>query len=405
MSVEEQKIEATQADAGGGQEAVDTTVQEQETDATIDSESEDSGDDISWAMDDDGSQQETVDDAKDKPGTQEEAEPSPPEGEAGQDLKKKDGEEKAEKKPGEKAPDGTKPPEGYVPQAALHEERNKRKELAARVEQLEASLAEREVAPSVQPRQEPTQTPRKVSIPEDIREDVDVFVHDFPELAGVVQMDIREGADLREAISELGPKDPSVRAMAYNISSKIEMHKVRAAQQQRESEARQAKTNAFIDTCLDEMEAVAPGLFDENSPVGPDLLETAKTAGIDPTEVAVLTDPRAIITILDGNGKESRKYLGAGAVSVVKMLSTLKNLKAEGEGKFTQTDMDKAVADAVAEALKKTNDRPDEDRFRGLGSAPGASDVPEDLKNVEDMTDEQWDRLTRAQKDKYLGIA
>ena len=51
------------------------------------------------------------------------------------------------------------------------------------------------------------------------------------------------------------------------------------------------------------------------------------------------------------------------------------------------------------------DNKPGKKEYRGLGSAPGAAEVPDDLKNYEDMPDEQWDRLSRAQKDKLLGIA
>jgi hypothetical protein len=301
---------------------------------------------------------------KDAPGTEQKAESSPPEGTKGEKTEdgaaKPEGDAKA-KAEGEK--EGAKPPEGYVPLAALHEARTKIKAKESEAEALRAEV--NQLRQQAQARPQP-QAVRKVAIPEDMRADVATFEQSFPMLKGLVRADSPEGQRLRDSIRDLGPSDISTVALAETYATRVEQTRRDHEARQEESRALKAQADAFVSGCLSEMEEIVPGLFDENSGAALSLIEAAKGAGLDPELLAPLTDPYATIAVPDGKGGFTSNYLGKAAV-MLKSASEAAKPAAAGTA-FSKEDVEKAKAEAVADALKKL--KIPEARFTALGASP-----------------------------------
>ncbi len=154
------------------------------------------------------------------------------------------------------------------------------------------------------------------------------------------------------------------------------------------------------------MEKIAPGIFDDKTGTAASLVAAAESAGLDPEVIVPLTDPNAIIHVPDGKGGYGRFLLGKGAVSVVAMLARLKaasetGAKSPANGDapaFSKEDVEKAKAEAVADALKKL--KIPEARFQSLGGSPSAGgDTP---AKTGDLSEEQFARLLPKEQDAYL---
>ena len=407
-------LETTSTQAEGTQDATALGADfGTEAETHMETEGGEDPNDVSWideADDEDEAGLEAEGEGEEAEGGEEESEQSGTE-EAGSSPPKDGEEERAATGEGDDKGEGdekgeAKPPEGYVPHEALHQEREKRKQLAVEVNDLRATIAGLQAAGRKPGQDTRAGQPGKVAIPEDIREDVAAFSNAHPNLAEVVEQDTAEGRDLRNCIAEYGPDDPITASLAHSLSGKLEYQRAQQEVLERDARIAQARSDAFVDKCLDQMEEAVPGLFAEDSTAGEDLLASAGKAGFDPRVIAPLTDPRAVIAVPDGQGGQRKMLLGAGAVQVVKMLAKLTESQAgsaDGVTTFSKEDVDKMVAEAVSDALKKsTTDKPGK-QYRGLGSAPGAADVPEDVATLEDISEEEWGKLTPAQR-KKLGL-
>ena len=334
------------------------------------------------------------------PGTEQKAESSPPEGAKGEEAAKAEAEAKAAaEKEG-----GAKPAlEERVNNlnAALREERTKRQAAANELEATRSELAQ--LRQQTQARPQP-QAAREVAIPEDMRADVTAFEQAFPLLKGLVRADSPEGQRLRDSIRDLGPGDISTVALAETYQTRVEQARRDDYARQEESRALKARTDAFVTGCLSEMEEIVPGLFDENSGAAASLVAAAEGAGIDPALLAPLTDPYTIIAVPDGKGGYSRNFLGKGAVSVVSMLARLKTASeaakpAAAGTVFSKEDVEKAKAEAVADALKKL--KIPETRFTALGASPrSGGESPGEGTRI--LNEDELAKLSPKEQEAYL---
>ena len=137
--------------------------------------------------------------------------------------------------------DGAKPPKGFVPHAALSEERTKRKEAQQRVEQLEQELAARKAT------HEQREMPEA---PKDASEAARRFAEQNPQYAALVFEDSRDGELLRDKLDTYGEEDAIVLAKTLYVEREL------AEQKRRESGSADA---AFLGTCVREMDAMFEG--------------------------------------------------------------------------------------------------------------------------------------------------
>jgi len=117
-----------------------------------------------------------------------------------------------------------------------------------------------------------------------------------------------------------------------------------------------------------------------------------------------LTDPYTIIAVPDGKGGYSRNYLGKGAVGIVRMLAKLKSASeatkpAAAGTVFSKEDVEKAKAEAVADALKKL--KIPEARFTALGASPrSGSEGPGEGGRI--LSEDELAKLSPKDQEAYL---
>lgn len=141
-----------------------------------------------------------------------------------------------------------KPPKGFVPHAALSEERTKRKEAQQRVEQLEQELAARKAT------HEQREMPEA---PKDASEAARRFAEQNPQYAALVFEDSRDGELLRDKLDTYGEEDAIVLAKTLYVEREL------AEQKRRESGSADA---AFLGTCVREMDAMFEGGLNGSRP-------------------------------------------------------------------------------------------------------------------------------------------
>lgn len=305
---------------------------------------------------------EETEEAKDKPKAQEkpsetkEAEPSPP---------------IDEKEATEDASDGTgeagKPPKGFVPIQALHQERGQRQVLSQEVSQLRAEL-------------EAFKTAKKAV----------EATHGAPK-------DVEEFKVLSEQeFNELLEEDP-VEAIKYD--RKFRAYEARQAEQAKAKQSDQA----MIDQSMGMMAEAVPGLYDQDSDVNQRLSEFAVENGFtDLDGLALVTDPRT--RVLPANGGNP-KPLGQAAASLVLMLNNLFQEASKPPDKGAQdaqTKLEQRIREQVTQELLSKIKQPAGTEHRSLGDVPG--DAGADASALEKVLSEtEFSRLSEADQRRLLG--
>lgn len=274
-------------------------------------------------------------------------------------------ETKAPEEPAKPAAAPEKPPEGFVPLAALQEERTKRQGLAQELSSAHRRINELTVAVTTGKAQAPAEDPLapfkdfKVLT----RDEYNTLAED--DIVGA-QKYLGELSDYREA-----------------------QRKADDLKRQNESQDRAQRDNfvAIVTTNRAAMEREVPGLYDDKSDINGKLQQFAESHGMDGNLLAELTDPATIITI---NGKP--QYLGHGAVAVLRMVNSMFTAEKATEERIrqqvTQEFVDKFKIDAGT-------------AFRSIGDSPAARTVPEDTGQV--FTEDQVRNWTPDEEKKYLG--
>jgi hypothetical protein len=293
--------------------------------------------------------------AEEKPSETKEAGTSPPKDE----------------KAAEDASDGTgeaqKPPKGFVPIQALHQERGQRQVLTQEVSQLRAELeAFKSGKKAVE---DPTAEPE---------------VEDFKVLS-------------EQEFDSLLEEDP-VEAIKYD-------RKLRAweFEQAKKSEAEKAE-KAEIDTSIGMMAEAVPGLYDQDSDINQRLSEFAVENGFaDLDGLAVVTDPRTKVIPANGGAP---KPLGRVAANLVVMLNSLfqqasKPAVAEGDAKAKDA-LEKKVREQVTKDVLSKIKQPAGAEHRSLGDIPG--DAGSDISSLTNpLTEADFARLSKADQQRLLG--
>jgi hypothetical protein len=261
-----------------------------------------------------------------------------------------------------------KPPPGYVPLAALHEERGKRQAMASKLQELEAAVA-------VLSEQKLAEGPQDVPVTG--MGEGDEIPPDFKILTSHEYRDLAE-SDLVEAQIYL-----------HNLNRfQKEQEQNQKAEQQRKAAEEQAKT--LIQQRYSEMEQAVPGIFAEDGKINRSLTEFASNNGLDSIYLSAMTDPAT--RIVDQNGKTV--LLGKGAVQ---MLTLLNNAYRAVKPNATKEDFLKAQG--AAELLGKIKNTTAGYRDIG-GTPPGGSSVPNDPNRV--VTEAEMARMSPEEQERYL---
>lgn len=264
--------------------------------------------------------------------------------------------------------EAVKPPTGYVPLAALHEERGKRQAMSSRIQELEAAVATLSQGKPAeeQPQQEEGQA----------RED-DGLPDDFKVLSAKEYRELAEN-DLVEAQIYL-----------HNLN-RFQKQEEQNQKEEQQRKAAEHQTKALIQQRYTEMEQTVPGIFAEDGDVNKSLTQFAADNGMDETFVSVLTDPTTRIVGEDGRVV----LLGKGAVQ---MLTLLNNAYKAVKPDATKEDLLKAQG--AAELLGKIHNTTTGYRNIG-GTPPGGSSVPNDPNRV--VTEAEMARMSPEEQERYL---
>jgi hypothetical protein len=256
------------------------------------------------------------------------------------------------------------PPPGFVPLAALHEERGKRQAMATRLQELEATVETLKAGKTAEP--PAPEAPAPSSVPEDFKV---LTPQEFKDLA---ESDV-------------------VEAQIYQYNLNLYKEEQVARQAVTEGTKRvQEQVSRIIESRYSEMEQAVPGIFDNESAINQALTEFASTYGMDATILGTFTDPATRIVQPDGKVV----VLGKGAVQ---MLSMLHNLY-QGT-KPDPTKDQKLKEQGAAEVLKKINDTSAGYRNIG-GTPPGGSSVPTDFSK--NLSEAELSKLSPQEQERYL---
>jgi len=290
---------------------------------------------------------------------------TPPEtpAESAVDTKPPETPAKPEAKPEAKQPatPPEKPPEGYVPLAALQEERGKRQQLAQVVDDLKKVVEDMRNKPA-----EHAETPDE--------DEFKILTEDeYTKLA----------------------EDDIVAAQVY-LYKLAEHDKKQATKEkgQAKTDDMATKVNEQVMLRHKEIEEAIPGIYDEGNSVNKDMTTFAVENGMDVDYLAALTDPGSRITLSDG----STFILGRGAVGLTKMIhSTMtKNKNGAVDVNALRETIKKEVTQEMLEKFRTSG----ADAFRSTGDSPGVGEKPIDTAGQ--VTEDTFRNLSEDQQERLL---
>lgn len=273
-------------------------------------------------------------------------------------------EEASGDKPEEKKPE--KPPAGYVPHAALHEQRMLRQELSQEVAELRQELADIKG--------------------KDLKPDKDAFK---------VLSD--------EEFDELAEEDPA-EAVKYERQLNKHLREQEAIDaKNKASEDQYRQDQAIINQSIERMEKAVPGLYEEGSPVNQELGQFAIENGFDPDFLGAMTSPSTLI--LPPKAKNA-VLLGDGAAGLVSMIyklrSAIKVNDPEALRAQIKTEIEKELTETITKQLMAKFKSQTGMEFKSIGDVPGASDeIPSASGGF--TTEAQYANMSQTQRDKLLG--
>ena len=286
--------------------------------------------------------------------------------------------ESKEPKPEEKTDDGgaetekpeasAKPPEGFVPIQALHDERYKRQGAVQQLTEAHARIAE-----------------------------LESLVNDIGSRKPGEKDDLKEFKVLtQEEVDELAEDDP---AEAAKYLSRLHRYQVREMKEKELSRAKdEADRNkkALIDEAMREIQAAVPGIYDSKSDIGVKLTEFAEQNGLSTDVIRLISDPA---TVIIPAGSNQPIALGRGAAQVVTLINKLFHATSSTSPETIRGQIEKEVREkVVAEFTKKL--KQGGRQVVSLGEAPSLSDS--DMQAI--PTDEAaWEKMSEEDRRRALG--
>ena len=259
-----------------------------------------------------------------------------------------------------------KPPEGYVPHAALHEERTKRQELDRVVRGLQEKVAELEKEPELE------------------------------EEAFKVLSD--------EEFDELAEEDP-VEAVKYERALNKHLRVQDAKEVKADARQRQqGQDDLVVRQSFERMEKAIPGIHEEGNTINQDLSQFAIDNGFEPDFLQAMTAPGTLIL---PPGAKNAVLLGNGAAGLVEMIAKLREssgvndpvkLRAE-----IKAEMEKELRESITkELITKFKQGSGSEVFKSIGDVPGASD--ESITTVSgNLAEGQYANMSPEEQERALG--
>lgn len=284
------------------------------------------------------------------------ANPKPTEDETKPEEKKEDPVKEPEKKeepkkeePKEDGKEITKPPEGYVPLAALREERTQRKQLADDLANLRAELQALKTAPKAG--EEP-------------------------------EFKILSEAEFNQLV-----EDAPVEAIKYTKKlQEYEAKQAKVNEVKKQTEAQEQWEQSVVGKTIQRIETEVPGIYDDEATINSELTAFASEQGLDPVYLSVFSDPR---TRIIPPGQKNPIILGEGAAELISMLYKVYSAKGKGSREAIEkelrtafdTELSEKLAAKEAEVTEKITKEvmgklKEQPTYRSLGDAPGSGDTP-----------------------------
>lgn len=285
-----------------------------------------------------------------------------------QESKPDSNQEVKDEKPPEAPKDPVKPPPGFVPHQALHEERLMRRELAAEVERLRRENDLLSALPKDAPPDSPSDFKVLTEEEENILMSEDVVAYNK------YARDLRKHQD------------------AQSLKVRQEAHE-----------------KSVTDTSYRQMAAAVPGLFDEASDINAKLTDFAAQNGIVPEVLSVLTNPKVKLMI---PGRATPVLLGPATAAIVDFIhksyqrssapstdpaSLRQSIEAELRTSLTDEITKKVTADITKQLTDKFKTNPS--GFRSIGDTPGSGDIPK----TGSFSEADFRRMTPEQQRMALG--
>jgi hypothetical protein len=290
-----------------------------------------------------------------------------PKEEAKAEDKKPEEEAKDKEPPKEKEPD--KPPPGYVPQAALHQERQANKNLKAEVQRLSAELAKATTAPVE-------------------AKESDAF-KDFKVL---------NDAEFEQLLEE----DPDGATRYQYKFTKYRDHQSKVqARQMAEQNATRART-AMITEAAAHINEMLPGIHEGKNETVPALVDFAQSNGVHPEWLQLLTDPRTEVITHDGKSL----LLGNGAVQVVHLVkSAFEKVSRTPNEAQIRSKIEAELRPKIEAELQQTlmsKLQADPESFRSIDQIAGTG-KKDSQPRMGVPSESEWARMSPAEQERMLG--
>lgn len=276
------------------------------------------------------------------------------------------------------------PPKGYVPQQALYEERNRRKEATDQLYYTNQQLR--------QMQQELKQL--KENPPEKQTKDEYADLKDFKPLS-------------QQEFEELKSEDfEAAQTYLYNEMRYRDM-KAKESEQERQKmtekqrkEQEEAARNEFIYGASQDMRENIPELFEEGSDLDSKLVSFAEENGLDKNTAAILTNPAA--RVIDPNtGQEY--VMGYGAANLLKFMNNTYKHTTQNNPESIRAQIEKEIREQVTKEFKAKlrGGGDDEDDMAFLGDATPASSGAKG--GAAPGSEEEWMSMSAEDRRKALG--
>ena len=250
----------------------------------------------------------------------------------------------------ETEPEPTKPPKGFVPYKALAEERNKRKELAQQLAELQEAV----------------------------------------EMLGTKEADKEEEFKQLsdEELETLIEEDPQ-EALRYQV--RLQRHQAK----QRAINIAKNRDEMAISEGVVEIQTVLPDIYEEGSKTATELADFAVENGFDPDYLPLLTDPRTKLIAPDG---KTRMVLGTGAASVIRILNEMRN-KASVDTESLRHEIEKEITEKVTQQILAKMKKGESSTAVSINDLPGS---PEEIRGDTVLTEAEMAKMSKDELDAYL---
>jgi len=276
---------------------------------------------------------------------------------------KSDGDEEKEE------PKDTKPPDGYVPFAALKEERSKRQDQGREIAELKSQI------------------------------------NDLLEMVSKPQARAEESGDEFKMLSEkefeeLLDDDP-VKAIEYQRREFRYLREQESKERENRTLAeRERHDERLVDGAFERLHKNIPDLFEENSDVGERLSTFASEYGFAPEHLSALGDPRTLILT---PGAEEPVPLGERAAALIEFIHGVNKTVSENTPEklraSVESELRKSITDEVTKELtKKLKSNPTD--FKSIGDTPTQPENPDE--HGRDYTEAEWARLPKEKREALL---